>query len=1164
MHVSGKLAFNLNDSFFIGIKNCDFIALEIDPDLMLTDLVNSKILKSALAANANLNNFNDRFYEHSFAVKEINNKALANLLSYKNDVINTLLYRSNVYTVNKEEDTYLDLFIFQSGKKLGKKIIGLETFEGTMNMYAQQLKAESELDEKEKNKVNYSNAIYSQEKLEEAYRRGDIDLLDSMSKSSFSKMAYKYMILERNKIMFNGIDSLIKAGAAVFTGVGAAHLGGEEGILNALRKNGYTVNPVKWQALKPSKLKTQIKKIVVAAQLTKQYSLDSSFSVEVPGKIQSLQNVGQEDMYLATDMTNGSYYAVSSINHNGFINKHDKKYWAQKVDSLLYENIDGTITLKQESVTENGDICFLVNSKTRRGDIERYKIIITPFKIFVLKVGGNGSHANGKEANQFLNSAKLYPKALANNLETACTYRFTLDNTFIYNGGNKNIGKHIAVSNDGTKFNMLLVVQNKETKYIEEDTFELNYIVQKAAEKNQYEITQLHLNSDKNSASFEWKKDNEVYKGKLVVNGPHYYFLLDNTGDESFINSFTLNRNAGGYNYNMYTDTSMLFSVKLVDVPEINELSSLIVGNQKKKPNDAEFKREYYTSKATKETIQLSYEKLNQYQSYTNLDSLWSKSIYDATDMANPVISHKAYSSKKGANILDCKVEVPENAHQYLRVRIVQKGKYIYTLNALCAKDKSSPFVDTFYNTFSLLDSNYGLAATEPKISLLLKDIFSIDSVTRTDARDKMYILNTANIKPNDFKTIKEAIQKSAQSDLDMDNRIILIKSLKNIKTPECINWLKTYYSLSKDTPAFQFAVLYGLAAHQTMPATLAFAELIKKETPILEENYSFNNCFNQFDDSLELIAKVAPQLIFLLDFDEYKERMVELLADLKYKNLISTNLYLANKTKFLNGANIELKKHIAGLQNNNETNSYNDYSNYNNIDDYVEGEETYYDNESLTIDSTLVEVYTSILFDYAVLLQPFYAEPNVKSFFDKIIKNGAIELQLSAGALLLKNNIPVENSNWEKWAADVKTRMATYKLLNNIGKLEKFPPAYKTIDSIARSQAYTYNVQNSSQDSVIYVLKEQNVNSKKGMGTLFIYKKYLSEKQSWNWSYLYLKDDGNFNIKQLGSRNFTNEYEAVTDEKIVEKIKLSIRLLDRAKCEEVNFYNINRDVTED
>src|SRR5690606_21527821 len=39
MHVSNKIAFHLTDTFFIALKNCDMVALEINPETLVQDLM---------------------------------------------------------------------------------------------------------------------------------------------------------------------------------------------------------------------------------------------------------------------------------------------------------------------------------------------------------------------------------------------------------------------------------------------------------------------------------------------------------------------------------------------------------------------------------------------------------------------------------------------------------------------------------------------------------------------------------------------------------------------------------------------------------------------------------------------------------------------------------------------------------------------------------------------------------------------------------------------------------------------------------------------------------------------------------------------------------------------------------------------------------------------
>jgi uncharacterized protein YbaP (TraB family) len=69
----------------------------------------------------------------------------------------------------------------------------------------------------------------------------------------------KKMIWDRNIVMANGIDSIVKH-QTVFTAVGAAHLPGDQGVIANLRKMGYKVSPVlSTTFLQPKYVKKQVK-----------------------------------------------------------------------------------------------------------------------------------------------------------------------------------------------------------------------------------------------------------------------------------------------------------------------------------------------------------------------------------------------------------------------------------------------------------------------------------------------------------------------------------------------------------------------------------------------------------------------------------------------------------------------------------------------------------------------------------------------------------------------------------------------------------------------------------------------------------------------------------------------------------------------------------------
>ena len=140
MHVSSKLAFNLPDSFYIAVRNAQVVALETNPDTWQEDMSKydlngsgyngsgSAYLNYLSAPNDFLNIKTLKFFKYDSKIE----RAL-----YSNpSTINSLLYRSyGNGSSDFEEDTYLDMYIFQCGKKWGKKVTGVEDYGQSMQLW---------------------------------------------------------------------------------------------------------------------------------------------------------------------------------------------------------------------------------------------------------------------------------------------------------------------------------------------------------------------------------------------------------------------------------------------------------------------------------------------------------------------------------------------------------------------------------------------------------------------------------------------------------------------------------------------------------------------------------------------------------------------------------------------------------------------------------------------------------------------------------------------------------------------------------------------------------------------------------------------------------------------------------------------------------------------
>jgi uncharacterized protein YbaP (TraB family) len=245
MHVSNKLAFNLPDSFYSAVKNAQVVALETNPETWQEDMDKYEV-DNHEAQNEFLDYPSDYFTINTLKFYKYYSKIERSLYS-NSSAINSLLYRSygNVSS-DFEEDTYLDMYIFQCGKKLGKKVAGVENYGESMRLMAEAYQDAAK--DKNKKRRGYSDGgeDYSMDKLQEAYRAGNLDLLDTINKFNSSSTAFDEKFLyRRNEIQANSIDSIIKSGSTLFVGVGAAHLPGQRGVIELLRKKGYKLRPVK-------------------------------------------------------------------------------------------------------------------------------------------------------------------------------------------------------------------------------------------------------------------------------------------------------------------------------------------------------------------------------------------------------------------------------------------------------------------------------------------------------------------------------------------------------------------------------------------------------------------------------------------------------------------------------------------------------------------------------------------------------------------------------------------------------------------------------------------------------------------------------------------------------------------------------------------------------
>lgn len=140
-----------------------------------------------------------------------------------------------------------DMLLTQEAQKNGKEIFGLETVEEQLEVLMGQS------DEETLKAISFMANNFSEVEKElmtmvETYKARDVQKLYDIVFESYKDPKYPQVKLEelldnRNKNWIPILENAMK-NKSLFIAVGAAHLAGENGVINLLRKQGYTVKAI--------------------------------------------------------------------------------------------------------------------------------------------------------------------------------------------------------------------------------------------------------------------------------------------------------------------------------------------------------------------------------------------------------------------------------------------------------------------------------------------------------------------------------------------------------------------------------------------------------------------------------------------------------------------------------------------------------------------------------------------------------------------------------------------------------------------------------------------------------------------------------------------------------------------------------------------------------
>ena len=537
MHVSDKVSFHLSDSFFEKLMASDFIANESEPNTW-TELYD---LYGFYQSTQTRRNFYTNFY-----TSPIEKDYLYSLFRGTNYNLIGLLSRTNQANQEFQEETYLDMFIYRTGRKYGKKTLGLENVKST-TLNIEKAEAEMDRSEVDENKQVILKILKKRsyvDALRDAYREKDLDLIDTLNMLSTPKSYNKAMLFDRNEGMSASMDSIMKTGS-LFAAVGAAHLPGKNGMIEILRRKGYTVTPILSEYTeKGKKLKKQIEDYFVKPIFEINTTSDEMISLPLfPLVLKNGENLE------SPDLGNGGHINVKRMLLQDFITKKDEKFNYKTLDSLFFENIPGEI-LEKKSYQEKNNFVYDIKSKTKTGKNERYRYYITPLEIIAVIMSGEGDYVRKYEDEVYNNiNIKSYKQEVVTFLSDKENFKVNIPSYHtIY--GNKKDSKTLENTEiyafDEQENAHYFVLENTLMDYanLEDSEYELKRMHYEFYNVHELDSTQTKFESNKFEFTSQSKlKEKNIFL-KTALRGNKYYLLgtvnASKNKVDAFFNSFEI------------------------------------------------------------------------------------------------------------------------------------------------------------------------------------------------------------------------------------------------------------------------------------------------------------------------------------------------------------------------------------------------------------------------------------------------------------------------------------------------------------------------------------------------------------------------------------------------------------------------------------------------
>ncbi|WP_111682915.1 TraB/GumN family protein [Winogradskyella tangerina] len=1067
MHIDDARVFNFSDAVLPAIESTKYFALEVNPDSLMVAFARQKYDVSANDYFKGLLSPED-YLRLSERFEEVNDISLEDSGIMSPQLVLTML----IPDFNKEDDksTFVDMYLLGHARTMDKEIVGLENIDEQISFFDRQE------DEKKIKEVRYNlnmsldSIKQVKEIMTEIYATGNLNKIKEFVEQNYSDGIYSDMT-SRNKQMASSIIKYMKTGS-IFAGVGAAHLVGNDNVIELLQNEGYKVSAVDAEftgvadtyKIDPSK-----------GEWHSYIDNEMGYYVEIPARPNLEENSGKFTVHGYGDTSTNTNYLFMAIDLGYDLHEDDQDALLNKMIENINEKRSGEI-LDQKQIKYQNYAGYDVTGRLPGDILIKSKYIVKNNLFYYFSAETSADQIDEDYIKRYLNSIVINGvKKKSDDLgwrefkseEGAFRIEIPVEPQDL----SREYPNPINPDDDPYFLNLYLATNTKERNnylfryndqplgyYMNEPEAAFdemkNTLTQKSTLLSEPKVIYLE---DMEGREYELSLNDKYHSvARVYFRGNRTYLLLQQklavnekiSPDDPFFDSFKLLPYAKP-ELKDYTSSNESFKIKWFE----NTTESVdTTGYDKTQVEDSND----YTSVNPKSggVYQYGYSNIKKYfriKSYKAFLEEYKKADLEYNDS---IVKERVFAVK-GDSVVQFSVKNKNsfNVKSQTISRIWLNNNRIQIARAIVSDEEAnSDLINEVFNSVRMSPPANDIDIFSSKAKLIIKDLKSKDSLTYQSALEAF---NYYEFDKEELPLLHNVLKYKFPKERNELIKEALIDEFVYSEDPSSIKVMAEYYKEGDISDDLKSSILVAIPQLKSSDNLEFYNQLLFSDPPTNRDAYHYS-LLSPFQDSLQYAVNNFDKLMGLIQYPQYRKDILNVVMDLCKSELEVEDLVKANEN--------EIFKYLK-----------NDYDTF-----ILENEK----------DVEVDYIYESVLFAYLKLMN-FYKSDN-KSF-DSISKEllqseSKRWMRLQALTARLFNGYKIPEQQFKELIEDYYFRFEIIEVYHRLNKLKDVDKRYLKPEEFAKLSLYNYADQDDEFPDQIDVFKKIEMDNKEFYVVKFSY----------------------------------------------------------------------------